>query len=474
MSRVRIGLLWMLTLCLPACGPRDPQALALEELVARGYTLSVPEYHRAAAAGDTAALALFVDCGIAVDVPLVESGRSVTALRAAVKGGHSDAAAWLARTGADWARADNQPEEPLLLLAVRGDSEVITRQLLAQTGRQPMACEPLLIEAAQQGRVGLIEALLDHAPILRRGGALRCAAAGGHLAAADLLLQRGAPVNETEAEDGRSALMAAAEGGHKAVVGLLLDAGAARFLTDSQRRLAVDLARAGGHEEIVQDLWRPLSRSEREAGVPAAPREAPPPGWETASAPAILPAAPLDPDQPRVLLPLRYAIAGHHSGLSRPPPPRQRTELRAVRAAQLPFQLRELSEQEAVFEWLGSGGKPIHVRAGEPVGQSGWRLAQIRGEGGDGRPEWAGRMAVIEPEGGGAGLALVPGLAARHGPLCAVLHIAGTDEFYEGHAGDVFRFTESPEPLLLRAIHPGMVEFEDSAGVFEVELQAGP
>lgn len=460
---------------LAACGPRDPQSEALKRLTANGYALSIEEFHRAAAAGDVEALGMFAACGTRIDVPVMAEGKNVTALRVAVRHGHADAVNWLLAQGASVAEADNDPALPLLRLAVASGSEDLARLLLPHPQRAATPLEPLLLESAAAGRNGIMEALLDREPALPLEEALRLAASGGHVAALDLLAQRGARLDDRDLKTGRTALMQAAAGGHADAARLLLTAGAGRFACDHDRQLAADLARQKGHDALADRLWQPPNRQEREIGVPLtdAP-SAPPEGWETASAPAI--PAPsttwLDPALPRPLRPLRHAIVGHHSGLTSPPPGRERIELHSVRPAQLPFRLLEIQDGQARIEDLASPNQPRQIAPGQIIGGSGWRLVEIRATASHALPAWLPALAIIEPEGGHGGVALIPGIAARHGPLCAVLHIAGSDEFYEGQAGDVFRFTDSPEAFTLSAIHQRRIEIRDAQGVFHVPLKA--
>ncbi len=461
---------------LPACGPRDPQSAALKELARAGYTLSIEEYHRAAAAGDVKALALFLACGTRVDVPLSsgDGNKQTTALRAAVRHGHDAAAAWLLEQGAAIQKADTDADAPLLRLAVASSSEELVRRLLAHPDLPATSLEPLLLEAAALGETGIAEALLDQAPGLPLEPALRRAAEAGHLTVVDFLVQRGAVLDDADPGSGRPALMLAAGNGQRPVVELLLAAGASRFHAGHDSLLAADLAKESGHDEIAALLWRPPSPLERETGIlPADPGQPPPQGWETATAPAI-PLTPPASGQPRPLAPLHHAIAGHHSGLATPPPPRRRIELHSVRPRQLPFRLFSLATEtdQAVLEDLTLPGPERYVRPGNAIGDSGWRLAEIRAATSERPlPEWLSALAIVEHAGSGSRLALIPETAARHGPLSAVLHITGTDEFYEAHPGDTFRFTTSPAAFTLTAIHQRRVEITDSEGVFEVALK---
>ena len=82
--------------------------------------------------------------------------------------------------------------------------------------------------------------------------ALMCAAEGGHVAVAQLLLQHGADV--AASNDGSTALMYSALGGHVAVAQLLLEHGADVAAARNDGRTALMLAALCGHEAVAQLL----------------------------------------------------------------------------------------------------------------------------------------------------------------------------------------------------------------------------
>ncbi len=83
--------------------------------------------------------------------------------------------------------------------------------------------------------------------------ALLRAAQAGDLATAREAIARGDDLNATNA-DGRTALMTAATRGDLALVRLLLDAGAETTRTDANGLTAADLARQGGHDQVLELL----------------------------------------------------------------------------------------------------------------------------------------------------------------------------------------------------------------------------
>jgi len=87
--------------------------------------------------------------------------------------------------------------------------------------------------------------------------ALSAAAAAGRNDVVALLLERGCPVDARGTSAGYSALHLAAHAGNTALVRLLLDAGADRHLTIDGGATALDLARKGGHQQVVELLEAP-------------------------------------------------------------------------------------------------------------------------------------------------------------------------------------------------------------------------
>lgn len=469
----RLLQLFLGVVLLTACGPRDPGATALNQLASAGYNLSVADYHRAAAAGDVPALHLFLQAGTFVDVPALEGTREVTALRIAIRHGHDSAAAFLLDNAATLPKADSDPAAPLLDLALRSGSEPLLRSLLARPPLPTTDLPSLLLLASRQGEVGLMEALLDHQPGLSLDACLLHAAAEGHLGMVDFLLQHQADPNAIDPTTHHTPLMRAAAAGHRTVIDLLLSVGAARFFADKEHRLAADHAHHAHLADIATRLWQPPTRFEQELGFPPPPVPAEPPAdWTTAAAPAIPlhPPTVLTPGQPRPLSPLHLAIVGHHSGLITPPPARQRLQLHSVRPAQLPFHLISVIPHHATIEEFTQPTRQHLLGIGDAIGSTGWTIREIRTTPTYPFPTWVEGLVIIQHTATGHQIALLPGLPARHGAPTAVLHIDGTDEFYEGRPGDLFRFTRSPDPFKVLTLQPRRIQFEDLQGTFWINL----
>ena len=120
-----------------------------------------------------------------------------------------------------------------------------------------------MASAAALGHLAVIERLLQQkadvnaAAAAEFGGrtALQAAAGGGHLAVVERLLQQKADVNAAAAYGGRTALQAAAGGGHLAVVERLLQQKAdVNAATADSGRTALQAAAGGGHLAVVERL----------------------------------------------------------------------------------------------------------------------------------------------------------------------------------------------------------------------------
>lgn len=477
-SRAAVGntlLLAIAVLQLMGCKPADPQVSALRALTQAGYSLSVKEFHRAAVRGDLPALRHFLACGTVVDVPQFEGEMRITALRQAIRHGQDAAVVLLLEAGAKLHLADTDAENPLLQLAVASGSAELVRFLLGHPDCPLAPVPPLLLIAAEMGKVGILEALLEREPDLILDAALCAAAAAGQLAAVDGLLQRGANPQACDEGTHRNPLMLAALQGHETVVDLLLQAAVDRFQMDSEGHLAADLAQQAGHSGLAQRLWGPPTLLEREIGtLPADLKRPPPDHWldpKLTGAPAEPVTATIDPEQPRVLWPLHHVIAGVHAPFLTPPPPRQRIQLLTVRLSQLPLHLLSVDEDRADFEDLHRPGETLAIHAGEEIGQTGFELDHIRRSTPElPLPEWLPFLAVVKHRDKGTWHAFIPGVASRHGQLCAVIRILPTEETYEGHAGETFRLSNSAVSYVLKEIAPREIAITDNLATFQVPL----
>jgi hypothetical protein len=237
-------------LCCGGC--RDPQSAALQQLTAKGYSLSVPEFFKAARAGDAEAIKLFITAGVA---PNVVGAEGRTALREAARAGQVVSLKALLQVGAQLPK-EGAAANALLADAVRSHQLPVVLALLEMSHHtdsdMPAEDAPLVVAAAEQ-QEGMLRALL---PVCagQKDAALLAASETGNLATLRLLLIAGASVATRDAPRGRTPLMIAAAGGFNEAVEVLLKAGAERDAVDAQGINAAEHAQAGLHVELAKRL----------------------------------------------------------------------------------------------------------------------------------------------------------------------------------------------------------------------------
>lgn len=150
--------------------------------------------------------------------------------------------------------------ETLLMLAAREGNPGVVKALLAARPRldrkNPLG-ESALMLAAIFGHTQIVTLLLDSgAPVNQSGWTpLIYAAARNQIEVARLLVTRGADV-DASSDSGTTALMMAAREGHLRMVLLLLELGADARLTNDQNQSALTLAQGRGHDDVVSVLRR--------------------------------------------------------------------------------------------------------------------------------------------------------------------------------------------------------------------------
>ncbi len=152
--------------------------------------------HRAAAAGDVAALTRLLDAGAGLEARTAGFDAERTPLMEAAKGGHLAAVELLVGRGADLDACDEDRATALLLATVYRHPEVV-RGLLAAGASLGASGQHPLRWAVSKGDAAMVAILLPHEadvelPDGRGNTLLMVAAHNGDAATAELLLARGA------------------------------------------------------------------------------------------------------------------------------------------------------------------------------------------------------------------------------------------------------------------------------------------
>lgn len=199
---------------------------------------------------------------------LIEQGSDIvqpnlagsTPLLRAVDSDRRRAAKVLLKAGADPNVENLKGVRPLTSAAFNGNDRMVT--LLLEHGADPGHADrtgkTAIIYAAGKGFAGIVEQLLDAGisadladihdltPLMWAAGHTNDVPAKEALATIDLLLSKGADIDQRD-DRGRSALMIAAERGHADVVRHLMATGADPLAKDQDGKRAVDLA---GNDQV--------------------------------------------------------------------------------------------------------------------------------------------------------------------------------------------------------------------------------
>lgn len=151
--------------------------------------------------------------------------------------------------------------QPALTLALRGEAFPVAEALLASPQLDLEATnaagETPLMMAALKGQTEWVQRLLARGAKVQRAGwsPVLYAASGPDSRAVALLLDKGAPV-DARSPNGTTPLMMAARYGAEPSVDLLLQRGADPKLKNDRQLSAADFARQGGREALAQRLER--------------------------------------------------------------------------------------------------------------------------------------------------------------------------------------------------------------------------
>lgn len=467
----RVVLLALVVAGLASCGDRE--ASALRALAARGYSLSIAEYHRAAAGGDLPALESFLHSGTAVDV---RDSKGETALIAAARAGKADAVKWLVANGASLDSITSDGHTAAFLAASQGHEAVLSTLLEAGAKIDTPARGVSALElAAAHGHSGVV-ALLAGRERSSLDSALITAASHGDVATLDILLQHGASPFFQDAS-GNTPLHVAAQAGHRDAIQLLLSSGALRFSANHQGRIALQLARAPEIAKLLAADPTPEELELDSASTDSIQMAASGAAGALKEVPSAIPLAEANASLHllRRLPSIHGAIVDHRLSSTRfPAKAEERLQLRTVRPRQIPVLLESAIDGKAVFRDLRRANSMIEAVPGAALGDTGLLLErlELRPEPEDASlpPSWFPR-AILREAATETRFLLQSHLPARHGSLTSVVTVPDGDEVFEARAGDVFRFAgEESFEVLVTGIAPNKITFEQGEKKWELRL----
>ena len=439
-QRCALGLLWVVAaLLMTGCG--DAQSRAMKELKKKGYALELADFFKAAAAGDLAAMPVFLKAGMAADV---RDGKGESALLHAIRSGQANAVAFLLKEGV---KLEGQAlgAGDLLRAAIRSKSEP-TVALLLEKGISIQDAQAdtrgLLPLAAGVGANEIVNLLLPHLGE-EKDAALLAAAASGDVTTVDLLLQASASVFYRDPESGDTALHRAAASGQAEVAGFLHRSGANRFALNAGGQAALDLAIQARADAVAAILSVAPTPDELDKG-------------------GKLKAAMLE----KAVIDLRSRILWQGRKLG------ELMSLRAVRQRRAPFALESIAGGRAVFTKGTTGGEPRSLGVGDLL--EGFIIEHFRAYPADGSlPGTAG--VILRARSAGHLVLAVPGVTVRAGDLCGLIELNGDETSYEAHVGDKFTCIGDGEVIYrVEAVAPnGILIKSDKGEMPEIALRTG-
>jgi ankyrin repeat protein len=204
--------------------------------------------------------------GLALCLPELAFGGVYDDWFRAIKRNQDDEVRSLLKRGVDPNTVDEERGDTGLIIAVREESTNVFNLLLQARDMKLDARsrngDTALMLAAYKGNMAAVRALLDKGAEANQTGwtALHYAAASGHNDIVQLLLDRSAYI-DAESPNQTTPIMMAARGGHILTVKLLLDEGADATLKNGAGMTAIDFARAGGFNDIVEGLTYRLKKA---------------------------------------------------------------------------------------------------------------------------------------------------------------------------------------------------------------------
>ena len=172
----------------------------------------------------------------------------------------------LLRRGVDPNTIDEERGDTGLIVAAREGSAKVFNVLLqtkdVKLDARSRNGDTAMMLAAYKGNLAAVRALLDKGAEPNQTGwtALHYAASVGNNDIVQLLLDRSAYI-DAESPNQTTPIMMAARGGHILTVKLLLDEGADVTLKNGAGMTAIDFAKAGGFNDIVEGLTYRLKKA---------------------------------------------------------------------------------------------------------------------------------------------------------------------------------------------------------------------
>jgi ankyrin repeat protein len=225
-----------------------------------------PEFRPVACLMRRRVLQALAAAGMVLCLPELAFGGAYDDWFKAIKLDLDDQVRTLLRRGIDPNTVDEERGDTGLILAAREGADKVFN-LLLQTREVKLDArsrngDTALMLAAYKGKLAAVRALLDKGAEPNQTGwtALHYAAAVGNNDIVQLLLDRSAYI-DAESPNQTTPIMMAARGGHILTVKLLLDEGADATLKNGANMTAIDFARAGGFNDIVEGLTYRLKKA---------------------------------------------------------------------------------------------------------------------------------------------------------------------------------------------------------------------